>query len=147
MAACGPWVLYNDFKANVFKKLLDMSADSFKVALVTVGSNGIDATRTPATYATLTNEVSNANGYTTTGYSVGTGSLTGGGATATITFDVADAIWTASGAGITARAAVLYDSTTGYLVAYCLLDPTPADVVTAAGNTLTINIVNVFTDA
>ncbi len=152
MAAAGPWVLYNDFKLNAFKKLMDLSADSFLVALFTSTSSAISATVTPATYtafATDAHEVSNANGYTTAGVSVGTGSLTGGGATATITFDVADATWTASGSGIVARAAVLYDNTASgkNAVAYMLLDSAPADVTVASGNTLTINIANVFTDA
>jgi len=149
MAAAGPWVLYNDFKFNAFKKLMDLSSDAMMVALVTSASNAISATMSPATYASVTNEVANGNGYTTGGVSVGAGSLTGGGANSTVTFDVADASWTGSGAGITARAAVLYDNTaTGKnLVAYCLLDAAPADVVIAPGNTLTINITNVFTDA
>jgi hypothetical protein len=149
MAAAGPWVIYNDFKFNAFKKLMDCSADTFFVALVTSASNAMSATLTPATYATLTNELATANGYTLGGVSVGAGSLTGGGATATVTFDTADATWTASGAGFTARAAVLFDNTDAskHLVAYCLLDSTPADVVTAAGNTLTLQITNVFTDA
>jgi hypothetical protein len=149
MAAAGPWVLYNDFKLNAFKKLMDLSADSFKLALVTSASTAISATLTPATYAGFNNEVSNANGYTTGGAAAGSPTLTGGGATATITFDLADVPWTASASGITARAAVLYDdtATSKNLIAYCLLDSTPADVVVAAGNTLTVQITNVFTDA
>jgi hypothetical protein len=147
MAAAGPWVLYNDFKLNAFKKLMDLSADTIKVALVTSSSNAISATLTPATYVTINNELTTANGYTATGVACSSPTLTGGAGTATITWDVADATWTASGAGFTARAGVIYDSTSGHLIAYCLLDSTPADVTVAAGNTLTINIVNVFTDA
>lgn len=149
MAAPGPWVLYNDFKANAFKKVFNLSSDSIKVMLVTSASNAMDATLTPAKYSQLTNEVSNANGYATGGVTPGSPSLTGGGATSTVTFDIADASWTASGAGITARAAVMYDdtATNKEAIAYMLLDSTPADVVVAAGNTLTIQIANVFTDA
>jgi len=146
MAAAGPWVLYNDFKLNAFKKLMDLSADTMKVALVTSASNAISATLTPATYATINNELPTANGYTLAGVAAASPTLTGGGATATITFDTADVSWTGSGAGFTARAAVLYDSTSGHLIAYCLLDSAPADVTVAAGNTLTLQITNVFTD-
>ncbi len=147
MAATGPWVLYNDFKNNLGKKLIDLSGDAFKVALVTSSSNAIDATLTAATYANINNELPTANGYTATGVATGSDSWTGGGATATSTFDVADASWTASSAGFTARAAVLYDSTgaTKYLIAYCLLDSAPADVTVASGNTLTLQIANVLT--
>lgn len=149
MAAPGPWTLYNDFKLNAFKKLMDLSADTIKVALVTSASNAIVATLTPATYATVTNELSTANGYTAGGATAASPGLTGGGATSTITFDTADVSWTASGAGFTARAAVMYDdtATSKNLIAFCTLDSTPADVTVAAGNTLTINIANVFTDA
>lgn len=149
MAAPGPWTLFNDFKLNAFKKLMDLSADSIKVALVTSASNALAATLTPATYATVTNELTTANGYTAGGVAPGSPTLTGGGATSTITFDIADATWTASGAGFTARGAVMYDdtATSKNLIAFCLLDSTPADVTVAAGNTLTINIANVFTDA
>ena len=148
MAAPGPWVLYNDFKLNAFKKLMDLSADAFLVALVTSSSNAISATLTPATYATVTNELTTANGYTAGGASAGSPTLTGGGSTATITWDTADVSWTASGAGFTARAAVIYDNTAASknLIAYCLLDSTPADVTVAAGNTLTLQIANVFSD-
>ena len=51
--------------------------------------------------------------------------------------------WTASGGSIVARFAVLYE-VSGDVLAYCLLDSTPADVTTTAGNTLTISAGNVF---
>ncbi len=146
-AGAGPWVPYNDFHLNLGKKLMDMSADAFLVALVTSSSNAIAVSLTPATYATINNELTTANGYTAGGVSVGTGSWTGGGATATTTFDTADATWTASASGFTARAAVLYDNTAASknLVGYMLLDSAPADVTVAAGNTLTIQVANVLT--
>lgn len=145
MPGAGPWTLYNTFKLGSFQKLLDMDSDTFSVALVTNLSNAIDATLSPATYAAINNELPTANGYTSGGFSVGVGTLTGGGAVATITFDVGNATWTGAGAGFTARAGVLYDVTTGLLVAYFLLDSTPADVTVPPGNTLTIQISNVFT--
>jgi hypothetical protein len=147
MAAAGPWVVYNDAKLNGWKGLFNLPSDSFKVALFTSASVAISATVTPATYSSFAadaHEVANGNGYTTGGVSAVSPTLTGGGATGTITFDTADVSWTASGAGFTARAAVIYDTTTGYAIAYCLLDSTPADVTVASGNTLTIQIANVF---
>lgn len=144
MAAAGPWVIYNEFKSSLGKKLIDLSADSFKVALLTSSSNAGSAALSTARYATLTNELSTASGYTSGGVSVGTGSWTG---TTTLTFDTADATWTASGGALTARFAVLYDNTATNkdLVAYMLLDSAPADVVTADGNTLTVQVTNVVT--
>ncbi len=146
--AAGPWILYNDFIATAFKKVMNLNAsDTVKVALVTSSSNAINVALVTATYGTLTNEVANGNGYTTAGATASSPVIAGGGATGTITFDTGNVSWTGSGAGFTARAAVIYDSTTGDLIAYCLLDSTPADVTVAAGVTLTITIANVFSAA
>jgi len=87
------------------------------------------------TYAGLTNEHANGNGYTTGGSSV-TLSLSG---TTTVTVDSTDVTWTASGGSITARFAVIYE-VGGRVLCYCLLDSTPADVTATDGNTLTVQI-------
>lgn len=146
--SAGNWIIYNDFIAQSYKKVMDLDAtDTIKVALVTSSSNAINKALVSATYSTLNNEVANGNGYTTAGATASTPVISGGGATATITFDTANVSWTGSGAGFTARAAVIYDSTTGDLIAYCLLDSTPADVTVPSGVTLTITIANVFSAA
>jgi hypothetical protein len=143
MASPGPWTVYNEFKETLGKKTVDLVNDTFKVALFTSTSNAGSATLATAQYATLTNQVAGANGYTTTGTSV-TPAWTR--STGTVTFDTSDATWTASGGSITARFAVLYSntSTNKDLVAYCLLDSAPADVIVSDTNSLTLNVVNVF---
>jgi hypothetical protein len=144
--AAGPWVIYNEFKATLGLKTLNLNADSMKVALFTSSSNCGSASLATARYAILTNQVANANGYTTGGVvCAATYSQTSG----TATFDTADASWTASGGSITARFAVLYDDTATNkdLICYCLLDSTPADVTVTSGNTLTIQISNIYTMA
>ena len=139
-------------RAN-WKGFLRLSLVTCPVALFTSTSSAISATVTPATYtafATDGHEVGTTNtGYSTGGAAAASPTLTGGGATATITFDVADVSWTAGSATLVARAAVLYDdtATAKNAIAYMLLDSAPADVTVASGNTLTINIANVFTDA
>jgi len=110
----------------------DFDTDTFKMALFLSTSN-IGASST--TYAGVTNEHSNANGYTTGGVAI-TISLSG---TTTVTVDSTDAVWTASGGSITARFAVVYE-VSGNVVCYCLLDSTPADVTATTGNTLTVTI-------
>jgi hypothetical protein len=143
--AAGPWVVYNEFKATMGLKALNLNVDAMQVALFLSTSNAGSAALVNAKYATLTNEVAAANGYATGGVAVApaTYSQTAG----TATFDTADASWTAAGGSITARFAVLYDNTATNkdLIAYCLLDSTPADVTVTTGNTLTIQIANVFT--
>lgn len=135
--AAGSWTLTNNTRTYLLNGTFDLDSDTFKVALFTNASN-IGASST--TYAGLTGEVANGNGYTTGGNSV-TGSLSG---TTTVTFDTSDpAVWTATGAGFTARYGVLYE-VSGNVLAYFLLDSTPADVTITAGNTLTITVTDVF---
>lgn len=130
--AAGNWTFTNATRTNLSNGIY-LDADSYKIALFLSTSN-IGAAST--TYAGLTNEHANANGYTTGGNAV-TMSRSG---TTTVTVDTTDpAVWTASGGSIVARFAVLYE-VGGNVVAYCLLDSTPADVTVTAGNTLTITI-------
>lgn len=139
--AAGAWTFTNAGRTSLLNGDFDIDTDTFKIALFLSTSNlGSGST----TYAGLTNEHSNANGYTTGGAST-TMSLSG---TTTVTVDCSDVVWTASGGSITARFAVLYE-TSGKVLAYCLLDSTPADVTATTGNTLTIaiNASGVFTMA
>ena len=131
--AAGTWSFVNTARTNLLNGTFDLDTDSLKIALFLSTSN-IGAAST--TYAALTAEHAAANGYTTGGNAV-TGSLAG---TTTVTFDTTDpAVWTATGGPITARFAVLYE-VAGNVIAYALLDSTPADVTATAGNTLTVSI-------
>lgn len=131
MAAPSAWTFTNNTRTYLLNGTFDIDSDTYKMALFTSSSNLGAAT---TTYAGVTNEVSNANGYTTGGVAV-TLSLSG---TTTVTVGITDASWTASAAGITARFAAVYESG-GNVLCYCTLDSTPADVTVAAGNTLTIS--------
>lgn len=129
--AAQQWQLTNSARTKLLNGTFALSVDSFKVALFLSTSN-IGAAST--TYAGVTNEHANGNGYTTGGIAV-TITLSG---TTTVTIDFAtDPVWTASGGPITARYAVLYE-VGGDVLAYCLLDSTPADVTATDGNTLTV---------
>lgn len=143
--ANGPFVLVNDFKLISYEKKMDLSADTFKVILLASSSN-IASTLTPSAYSNVTGELSTSGGYTAGGATAGSPTLTGGGATATIAFDTANISWTGSGGGFTARWAAIYDdtSTPKQVIAFFLLDSTPADVTVAAGVVLTVTIANVF---
>lgn len=138
--AAGTWTMTSAGRTSLLNGDFDLDTDSFKVALFLSTSNiGSGST----TYAGVTNEHSNANGYTTGGIAV-TLTLAG---TTTVTVDFAtDPVWTASGGSITARFAVLYE-VGGKVLAYCLLDSAPADVTATTGNTFTVaaNASGVFT--
>ena len=139
--AAGAWTFTNGSRTDMLNGTMDFDTNTFLVALFLSTSN-IGAAST--TYAGVTNEHANANGYTTGGISLGVLTLAG---TTTVTVDdPADMVWTASGGSITARFAVLYKSA-GNVVCYCLLDSTPADVTATTGNTLTLalSVSGIFT--
>lgn len=129
--AAGAWTFTNTGRTSLLNGTFDIDSDTWRIALFTSSSN-IGASTT--TYAGVTNEVANANGYTTGGIAI-TLTLSG---TTTVTVDIAtDPVWTASGGSITARWAAIYE-VGGNVLCYCLLDDTPADVTATAGNTLTV---------
>lgn len=131
--AAGAWLFTNTGRTSLLNGTFDIDSDTYKMALFLSTSN-IGAAS--ATYAGLTNEHANANGYTTGGIAV-TLTLAG---TTTVTVDIsADPTWTASGGSIVARFAVIYE-VSGNVLCYCLLDSTPADVTTTDGNTFTVQI-------
>ena len=130
--AAGAWTFPNGARTDLLNGTFDLDTDTFLMALFLSTSN-IGAAST--TYAGLTNEHANANGYTTGGVSMGPLTLAG---TTTVTVDdPADLVWTASGGSIVARYAVIYESA-GNVLCYCLLDSTPADVTATDGTTLTV---------
>lgn len=130
--AAGTWTFTNGSRTSFLNGDFDLDSDTFKMALFLSTSN-IGAGST--TYAGVTNEHANANGYTTGGKTL-TPTL---GGTTTVTWDVDDQVWTASGGSIVARFAVIYE-VSGKVVCYCLLDSAPADVTATTGNTLTVQI-------
>ncbi len=138
--AASAWSFPNGARTKLIDGTFDIDTDSWKMALFLSTSN-IGAAST--TYAGVTNEHANANGYTTGGIAI-TLTLSG---TTTVTVDIStDPVWTASGGSITARFAVIYE-VSGNVLCYSTLDTTPADVTATTGNTLTVaaNASGVFT--
>lgn len=143
--AADAWVVYPRAKEMLFTGDLGaLDTDTIKCILCTSSSNAASGVATIEKYADITNEVANGNGYTTGGVTV---AATVSESSGTVTFDVANPAWTASGGSIVARFAVLYNDTpttpiADPLIAYCLLDNTAGgtDVTQADGGTLTITV-------
>jgi hypothetical protein len=131
-SAAGPWVFTNTALTKLQTGIFDVDSDTWKMALFLSTSN---LATSSTTYAGVTNEHANANGYTTGGAAI-TLSISG---TTTTTVDCTDATWTASGGSIVARFAAIYE-VGGDVLCFCLLDATPADVTVTTGNSLTIQI-------
>ena len=129
-AGAGAWTLPTAAKTSLLNGTFDIDTDTWKMALFQSTSNiGSGST----TYAGVTNEVANGNGYTTGGTSITLG-LSG---TTTVTATGSTVTFTASGGSIVARFAVVYE-VSGNVLAYCLLDSAPADVTIADGNSLAV---------
>mgnify|MGYP001564123602 CR=1 FL=1 len=130
--AAGAWLFTNTGRTSLLDGTFDIDTDTFLIALFLSTSN-LGAAST--TYAAVTSEHANANGYTTGGISLGPLTLAG---TTTVTVDdPADAVWTASGGSIVAKFAAIYE-TAGRVLCYCQLDSGGADVTATDGNTLTV---------
>jgi hypothetical protein len=130
----GSWTLTNEFRTQLLEGTFSnlTTGSAVHVGLYTSSSN-IGASST--TIAGVTNELSTADGYTAGGV---TATLTATGTTSVTLSFSASVTWTASGGSIVARFAVVYEPS-GHVIAYCLLDNTPADVTVTSGNTLTIS--------
>ena len=145
MAAPTAWRTYREFKVSLGEEKHVLNAsDTIKCALYTSSSACGNVALATAHYATLTSDgYEHANqgapGYETGGATVAATWADSGG---TVTFDTANAAWTATGGNIVARFAVLYNDSAADkdLIAYCILDSTPADVTCTTGNTLTISM-------
>lgn len=142
--AADAWKVYNKTKEWIGDGTIDLDAGDAYFSVILATSSYTPAL-THSTYADVsTNEVANGNGYTTGGDFPG--SVTWTESSGTVTFDSADPSWTASGGSITARYAVLVHvaagsgvpQSTDKIMAYTLLDNSPADVVAADGAALTI---------
>ncbi len=133
--AAGPWILTNTTLTKLHNGTF-LPADSYKMALLVSA-----AALTPAVTSfagVSTHDLSTANGYTNGGAAC-TLSVVSSDNTA-LTLDCTDVTWTASGGSIgPARYAVIYE-VGGDIVAYMLLDATPADVTVTAGNDLDVVI-------
>ena len=137
--AASTFDFYNSFTEYSMDGTIDLDTNTFSGTLWLSTSNA--ATLTNSIYGDLTNEVANANGYTTGGSALTSVTwLRSGGTT---TFDSADVVWTASGGSITARFFAMDASSVSTpvvrpLVGFSTLDTTPADVTATDGNTLTV---------
>jgi hypothetical protein len=139
--AAGKFKLYDPAKKRLADGTFDLDGSTFKMALFQSTSNANTLSVGTGLYADLTNEVANANGYTTGGITLS--GVTWTNTSGSIAWTFTAPVWTASGGPIAARFAVIYASGTlntlvNPILCVSLLDTTPADVTATAGNTLTI---------
>ena len=122
--------IYNRFKANLMNKVVDLEADTIKVALY---DNSHAFTATDTDYTT-TNELASTGGYTQGGATLAGKSVT---EAATTYWDATDVSWTS--ATFTAYHAVIYDDTVTNDELICSIDFGGAQSVTAGTFTIQWN--------
>lgn len=122
---------YGLFPKSAWNKELDLDSDAIKVMLCT--STYTPNQDTHQYKSSVTNEVV-GTGYTAGGATLGSTVVAYNSGTNTLNFDAADTVWASS--TITARFAVVYDSTPGTDATrplICYLD-FGADVISTGGN-------------
>lgn len=139
--AAGKWKMYELARKRLADGTFDLDGNTFKVTLHTSLSNA-NTLSANSILADITNQLATANGYTAGGVTVAATWVQSG---ATVTFDTADAAWTAAGGAITARFAVLsalgtLNGLVNPILAVCLLNVTPADESAADGNPFTVQM-------
>lgn len=138
--AAGAWTLYSNAVLSVSKKLIDLSANTFVLTLVT--NSYVPAPNTDALWSAVSaNELATAGGYTAGGAVLG--SVTDTLTTATVTFTSANPSWTTFSAG-PFRYGVIVLRAGGSLVAGDLLlaysDLGGGATLTGVGSTFTVTI-------
>lgn len=100
--------IYNALKNDLFTKAVSLSGDTINCALFNSSETFAAATATYAGAGSEANEIATANGYTQGGAALAGKAVAG---TTTVTWKANASQWTATGAGFTARVAVLYSTT------------------------------------
>lgn len=135
--AADEWTVYDIFLSQLASEGHALGSDDIRMGLMY--SSYTPATSTDITWDVIdAEELATTHGYTILGISMPSTIATTAG---TLTFDsTTNPVWTASGGTLSARFAVLFNNTnsTNNLIAYSLLDNTPADVAATDGNTLTV---------
>jgi len=128
--------VYNIFKANLMNKVVDLEADTIKVALY----DDSHAFTAADTVYTTTNELPTANGYTQGGVEIAGKAVTAG---ATTKWDGNDSTWTSS--TFSAYHAVIYTAGAGRIIAS--IDFGGEKVVAAGTFTIQWNAAGIITIA
>jgi hypothetical protein len=136
--AATAWTFYNEAKKKIGNGTIQLDAGIYRMELLTSASNASTATLSVETE--LTGEIAAAGGYVAGGRTVASVVWTIAGNPASVMFDAADLVFTASGANLSiVKFAVIHSSagaTSGHLLVWSRLSTSEFSVT--SGNTLTI---------
>lgn len=139
--AAQAWKFYNLAKKKIGNGTISLASTVMRISLVTSASNF--ATFTLGVFASLTNEIADGNGYSTSGKSLTGEVWTVGASAKQYKWDSDDVTWTGTGGAIAnIKGAVIWLSGASangrHLVAFSSL--TSSQFTLASGNTLTLQM-------
>ena len=137
--AAGAWVFYNKARKNLGAGTIPLLTSTFKMTLHTSASNA--ATVTLSTYGSITNEVTEANGYSSSGKSLSGVTWTAGASAKQIRFNSSATFWSATGGTIpNIKYAVLWitGASAGARKLLCASTLSSSQFTISSGNRITI---------
>ena len=137
--AAGAWTVYNLAKKKIGNATLSLASTVFRVSLFTSASNA--ATATLGVISSVTNEVSEANGYSSSGKSLTGEVWTVGASAGQYKLDADDVVWTGTGGAISnIKFAVIWLSgaSAGGRHLLCRSQLSTSQFTLSSGNTLTL---------
>lgn len=148
--AAQAWKLYNLSKKKIGNTTLNLAATAFRISLFTSASNF--ATATLGVFNSVTNEIADGSGYSTSGKALTSEVWTVGASAGSYKFDTDDPLWTATGGNIAnIKGAVIWLSAAASANRHLLVRAslTSSQFTLSSGNTLTLqmNSLGVFTMA
>lgn len=139
--AAGQWVVYNKAKKKIGNGTMSLAATTYRMTLHTSASNA--GTLTLSTFSQLTSEVTEANGYSSSGKALTSEVWTVGASAGQYKFDVDDVVWTGTGGTIAGiKHAVIWISGASANARHllCVSQLTSSQFTLSQNNTLTIQI-------
>lgn len=139
--AAGAWTLYNLAKKKIGNSTLNLSSTAFRITLHTSASNANTATL--GVYNSVNNEVSEANGYSSSGKALANEVWTVGASAGQYKFDADDVVWTGTGGAIAnIKFAVIWISAAASANRHllCRSQLTTSQFTLSSGNTLTLQM-------
>jgi hypothetical protein len=139
--AAQAWKVYNLAKKKIGNSTLSLASTAYRITLHTSASNA--ATLTLGVYGSLTSEVTEGNGYSSSGKALTNEVWTVGASAKQYKFDADDVVWTGTGGAISnIKFAVIWISgaSAGGRHLLCMASLTSSQFNLASGNTLTLQM-------
>ncbi len=137
--AAGAFTFYNEAKKYLMSGDIDLNTNTFRMGLYTSASNA--ATATLSRHDQVTNEVTEANGYSSSGKALTGVTWTAGASASEMRFDSTALIWTATGGSLAnVKYAVIFieGASAGARKLLCYSQLSTSQFTVTIGNTLTI---------